>query len=67
MLAARLPLANSLAAAEKALMDRQIDLQLFYVPDLSTCRRVLTVDPTGAIVPSKPQHPVVEDLWLARR
>ena len=44
----------SLVDAEKAALNREIELQLFYAPDLPACRRVVTVDPTGAIVARKP-------------
>jgi len=44
--------ASSLREAEQAVMDRQLDLQLFYVTDLPTCRRLLTVDPSGALAVS---------------
>ena len=33
-------------------LNREIGLQLFYVPDLPPCKRIVTVDATGAIVPS---------------
>ena len=54
---------RTLADAEKAAMFREIDLRLFYVPDLPTCKRVLMVDPTGAIVSSAAQHSVEFDGW----
>ena len=38
---------QELEAAETAALNREIDLQLFYVPDLPPCRRILTVDPEG--------------------
>ena len=44
----------TLAEAEQAALHREIELHIFYVPDLPTCRRLLTVDPTGQIV-----HPSV--------
>jgi hypothetical protein len=44
----------TLAEAEQAALFREIDLHMFYVPDLPSCRRVLTVDPAGQIV-----HPSV--------
>jgi hypothetical protein len=47
---------NSLIDAEQEALNREISLQLFYVPDLPPCRRVVTVDPTGAIVPSHQQY-----------
>jgi len=46
----------SLVDAEKAALDREIELQLFYAPDLPPCKRVVTVDPAGAIVVQKPQY-----------
>jgi hypothetical protein len=46
----------SLGDAEKAALDREIELQLFYAPDLPPCKRVVTVDPAGAIVVQKPQY-----------
>jgi hypothetical protein len=42
--------------AEQEALNREISLQLFYVPHLPPCKRVVTVDPTGAIVPSNQQH-----------
>ena len=47
---------SSLLDAEREALNREISLQLFYVPDLPTCKRVVTVDPTGAIVPSNQQY-----------
>jgi hypothetical protein len=48
----------TLAEAEQAALYREIDLHMFYVPDLPPCRRVLTVDPTGEIVhPSASSRP----------
>jgi len=46
----------SLIAAEQEALNREISLQLFYVPDLPPCKRVVTVDPSGAIVPSNQQY-----------
>jgi hypothetical protein len=45
---------RTLAEAEQAALYREIDLHMFYVPDLPSCRRVLTIDPAGQIV-----HPSV--------
>jgi hypothetical protein len=39
--------------ANAAALNREIDLKLFYIPDLPPCRRVLTVDPRGAVVTAK--------------
>ena len=46
----------SLIAAEQEALNREISLQLFYVPDLPPCKRVVTVDHSGAIVPSNQQY-----------
>jgi hypothetical protein len=46
----------SLVDAEKPALDREIELQLFYAPDLPACKRVVTVDRAGAIVVQKPQY-----------
>ena len=43
---------RSLVDAEQEALNREIGLQLFYVPDLPPCKRIVTVDSTGAIVPS---------------
>ena len=43
---------SSLVDAEQEALNREISLQLFYVPDLPPCKRIVTVDSTGAIVPS---------------
>src|SRR5262249_54524465 len=40
----------TLVEAEQAALYREIDLQMFYVPDLPPCLRVLAVDPAGRIV-----------------
>jgi hypothetical protein len=40
----------TLVEAEQAALFREIDLHLYYVPDLPPCHRVLTVDPAGQIV-----------------
>jgi hypothetical protein len=47
---------SSLLDAEQEALNREISLQLFYVPDLATCRRVVTVDPSGTIIPSHQQY-----------
>jgi hypothetical protein len=46
---------SSLVDAEKQALIREVDLQLFYVPDLPSCRRVVTVDPSGTIVANNRQ------------
>jgi len=50
---------NSLVEAEQEALYREISLQ-FYVPDLSPCKRVVLVDPIGALVRSK------QNLFTAR-
>ena len=45
----------SLIDAEQGALYREISLQLHYVPDLPPCKRVVTVDPSGSIVPSNQQ------------
>ena len=47
---------SGLIDAEQEALNREISLQLLYVPDLPSCKRVVTVDPTGAIVPSNQQY-----------
>ena len=47
--------AKELKDAETAALHREIDLKEFYVPDLPVCRRVLTVDPHGAVTTSSPR------------
>ena len=47
---------SSLVDAEKEALIREVDLQLFYVPDLPPCRRVVTVDPSGTIVANNRQY-----------
>ena len=47
---------SSLIDAEQEALNREISLQLFYVPDLPPCKRIVTVDPTGAIVSSNQQY-----------
>jgi len=42
---------SSLISAEQEALNREISLQLSYVPDLPPCKRIVTVDPSGAIVP----------------
>ena len=47
---------NSLISAEQEALNREISLQLSYVPDLSPCKRIVTVDLSGAIVPFNQHH-----------
>ena len=47
---------SSLVEAELEALNREISLQLHYVRDLPPCTRVVTVDPSGAIIPSSQQY-----------
>ena len=53
--------ANALAEAERAALNREIDLKERYVPDMPPCRRVLSVDPQGALVISGEIRPGMSD------
>ena len=46
---------GSLIEAEQEALYREISLQLHYVPNLPPCKRVVTVDPSGSIVPPNQQ------------
>ena len=46
--------AKTLADAEQAAIRREIELRQLYVSDLPSCRRMVTVDPEGAAIPSYP-------------
>lgn len=41
---------KTLAEAEQAAMRREIELRGLYMPAMPACRRVVTVDPRGAII-----------------
>jgi hypothetical protein len=43
---------HDLAAAKRIATDRESELRRLYVANLPSCLRVLTVDPSGAIVPA---------------
>jgi hypothetical protein len=47
--------AGTLEDAEATAREREIETRRTYVPDLPPCRRVLTVDPAGAVV-TGPHH-----------
>ena len=47
---------SGLIDAEQEALNCEISLQLSYVPDLPPCKRVVTVDPSGAIVPLNQQY-----------
>jgi hypothetical protein len=42
--------AESREAAEKVALSREFDLERLYAPDMPPCRRVLVVDPRGAVL-----------------
>jgi hypothetical protein len=46
---------DSLAAAESEALTREISIQLFYVPDLARCKRVVTVDAGRSTITSSLQ------------
>ena len=46
--------ANDLGDAERAASERERVLRQSYVPDMPPCRRVVTIDPGGAIVVAEP-------------
>jgi hypothetical protein len=46
---------SSLVDAEQEALYREISLQLHYTPGLPPCKRVVTVDPSGSIVPPNQQ------------
>jgi hypothetical protein len=45
---------RNLKDAELTLLNLEIDLKQIYVPDLQACRRVLTIDPRGAVTTASP-------------
>jgi hypothetical protein len=45
---------KTLAEAEQAAVRREAELRLLYVPDMPSCRRVVSVDPKGAITVPHP-------------
>ena len=51
--------AHARADAEAAAIERELQTRQFYVPSLPRCRRVLTVDPNGVVLPS-PAAPAEE-------
>jgi hypothetical protein len=46
---------KDLREAEVTALNREIDLKELYVRDLPACRRVLTVDPRGAVTATSPR------------
>ena len=45
--------AETREGAEQAALVREADLKRLYAPNLPPCRRVLTVDPSGAVLPAQ--------------
>jgi len=43
---------HDLATAKRIAVDREGELRRLYVPNLPSCLQVLTVDPSGAIIPA---------------
>jgi hypothetical protein len=41
---------RTLIEAEQAAIDRELELRRFYRPDLPPCVRLVSIDPSGAIV-----------------
>jgi hypothetical protein len=41
---------RTLIKAEQAAIDRELELRRFYQPDLPPCVRLVSIDPSGAIV-----------------
>jgi hypothetical protein len=52
--------AETREAAEQAAFLRESDVRRLYVPDMPPCRRILTMDPRGVVIPSQamPAHQV---------
>ncbi len=47
---------HSLAEAKRIALDREADLRRLYAPNMPPCKRVLTVNPSGAVVPSELEY-----------
>ena len=57
---------STLMEAEQEALNKEISLQLSYVPDLPSCRRMVTVDTSRAIVTSSLRYSSPESLALRR-
>ena len=54
---------SSLAEAEREALNRAISLQLLYAPDLPSCKRVVTVDPTGTINTANDEYAAARPIY----
>jgi hypothetical protein len=45
--------AETREAAEQAALLRETDVRRLYLPDMPPCRRILTIDPRGVVLPSQ--------------
>ncbi|MFZ1104966.1 MAG: hypothetical protein WAN86_19295 [Hyphomicrobiaceae bacterium] len=60
--------AGALADAEAAAIERELQSRQVYVPGLPRCRRVLTVDPNGVVLPAQAASAEETDgRWIAGR
>jgi hypothetical protein len=52
--------ADTREAAEHTAFIRETDVRRFYVSDMPPCRRILTMDPRGVVLPSQatPAHQI---------
>ncbi len=59
---------KTLADAEQAARNREVELRRYYVRDMPSCRRIVTVDPEGTVVTSHPEkRATVRDPSLHRQ
>jgi len=58
--------ARARANAEAAAIERELQVRQLYVPGLPRCRRVLTVDPNGVVLPAQAASAEETDgRWIA--
>jgi hypothetical protein len=53
---------STLMEAEQEALNKEISLQLSYVPELPPCRRMVTVDTSRALITSSLRHPSAKSL-----
>jgi hypothetical protein len=46
--------AETREAAEQAAFSRETEVRRLYVPDMPPCRRILTIEPRGVVLPNQP-------------